>query len=324
MFKLLTSSDGLNFEEAACWRAPSQADASFTESVMFKEPADAKALAIVMQSPQEWGYFGISDVALIVEPYAFMLVVGAATPLGELCLVSRGTGVRPEPCLEAIAAGDGREVFSLSEDGHIRNAAVGGCLAVADGDALRGGSVNFEDCNAASEAGDGRSAWQRSPSGQLTMPHMGNNCLDLSGPAAQVRDCLEAEESGSGADKFSFIAVPAFDKSASAHARDTAALMKAAVARQAALLARLQRAVAALGACKLVAPIVAPGAQTPPSLAIRNPSAVGSVEEGLEVPLQAVAQIYGALGADMAGARMVVSETGRALASLRDASARAA
>ena len=37
--------------------------------------------------------------------------------MGEQCLTNAGAlGVIPEPCLEAIAAGDGREVMKFDED----------------------------------------------------------------------------------------------------------------------------------------------------------------------------------------------------------------
>ena len=75
---------------------------------------------------------------------------------GEQCLVTGASGVTLEPCLEAIAAGDGREVLqfdkervrsSLSQvlasclhgpmqhqDGQITSMADGSCVVLADGD----------------------------------------------------------------------------------------------------------------------------------------------------------------------------------------------
>ena len=80
---------------------------------------------------------------------------GITSPSGEQCLVTGVSGVHLEPCLESIAAGDGREVLQQDEaifrtktmpvtcvlfgklfcqGGRIVNLADGTCLALADGD----------------------------------------------------------------------------------------------------------------------------------------------------------------------------------------------
>ena len=45
-----------------------------------------------------------------------VLCSGITSGDGELCLVSGAAGVSLEPCLLAIAAGDGREVMELDKD----------------------------------------------------------------------------------------------------------------------------------------------------------------------------------------------------------------
>ena len=51
-------------------------------------------------------------------------------------MVVGGSGdLTAEPCLDAIAAGDGREIFVLDNDGHITNLAAERCVTLADGDA---------------------------------------------------------------------------------------------------------------------------------------------------------------------------------------------
>jgi len=72
--KILTSSDGANFEEAKCWQSSTRAEVAFEESFMFDAPRNVKAVAITMRSPQSWGYFGINSAALVAEPGPFMLV----------------------------------------------------------------------------------------------------------------------------------------------------------------------------------------------------------------------------------------------------------
>lgn len=325
-FKLLTSADGTNFQEAACWRGPSQAEASFAESVMFPEAVSASAVAIVMQSPQPWGYFGINDVSLAVEPYALMLVVGAPSPAGELCLVSHGAAARAEPCLDAVAAGDGREIFSFAGDGQVRNAAAGGCLAARGGDqdgAPGDGSVAFEKCADPRDAGDGRFVWEADQSGELRTLRMGSNrCLRISGTDARVLDCADAEGADGGVGEFSFVAVPSFDRAVASHARDVAALLEAAVHRQASLLAKLQAAVASSRSCNFAAGSDASQAGGLP--AVSRELAAAAPSAAAEAPLQAVARMYSALGVDVARLRVVISETKRAIALAQAGFSRAA
>merc|ERR1711970_1249355 len=103
--KILTSSDGANFEEAKCWQSSTRGEVAFEESFMFDAPRSVKAVSVTMRSPQSWGYFGINSAALIAEPGPFMLVSGITSTDGEQCLVAGASGIPLEPCLEAIAAG---------------------------------------------------------------------------------------------------------------------------------------------------------------------------------------------------------------------------
>ena len=46
-----------------------------------------------------------------------LVASGITSAVGEQCLTNAGTlGVLPEPCLEAIAAGDGREIMKFDAD----------------------------------------------------------------------------------------------------------------------------------------------------------------------------------------------------------------
>ena len=130
------SADGANFEEAVCWRQRTRADAAFEETFMFSAPYTVKAVTVVMRSPSSWQYFGISDAVLLATPGPVMLVSGVTATGGEQCVVVGGRGdLTVEPCLDAIAAGDGREVFVLGDDGLIANLAAQRCVTLADGDA---------------------------------------------------------------------------------------------------------------------------------------------------------------------------------------------
>ena len=311
-FKLLASSDGSNFVEATDWQAPAQAEASFAEVVMLRAPTAVKAVAVAMRSPQPWQYFGISDAAVLAEPAAFMLVGGVSAPAGETCLAARGDTARPEGCLSVIAAGDGREVFTMVPGGQIRSSATGLCLALASGDAARGGRVSMENCRAALDAEDGRSMWRVTAAGQLQLQQLGNLCLDMVASRARVGDCQDDIGPGGARGSVAVVAVPDFDSAASAIARDGAVLLNAALARQRGLLVQLQRAMASLRACKptLESKAASQGdAARAVSFAALGGRGEGQRAVGGEQSAQAVAEIYAALGADMGGLAEVVAQT---------------
>ena len=95
--KILTSSDGANFDEVQFWQSSARAEVAFEETLMFPTPQSVKAVTIAMRSPQSWGYFGINSVALLAEPGPFMLVRYAheslvqvvLTVLCKLCFITK-------------------------------------------------------------------------------------------------------------------------------------------------------------------------------------------------------------------------------------------
>ena len=132
-----------------------------------------------------------------------------------------------ESCLEAIAAGDGREIMQFDEDPQIQSFALKFVLRVflvpgwADCECKRwillnayrwrhvswqlfnsqhvvflhccffstaGGSLNMQACSAAPEGSDGRTVFAAQANGQLKMPKMGNYCLTMLGDAAAKAD----------------------------------------------------------------------------------------------------------------------------------------
>lgn len=192
--KILTSSDGANFEEAKCWQSSTRTEVAFEESFMFDAPRHVKAVAITMRSPQSWGYFGINSAALVVEPGPFMLVSGITSLDGEQCLVTGASGITLEPCLEAVAAGDGREVMQFDKDGQIMSMVDGSCLVLADGDTSGGGAFATEACSASAESGDGRTVFSSTPGGQLKMPRLGNYCVTMAGEGAASSDIAQASD----------------------------------------------------------------------------------------------------------------------------------
>jgi len=149
---------------------------------MFEMPVNVKAVSIMMRSPLSWGYYGINSAVLISEPGPVMLVSGVTSPSGEQCVVTNeDDSVSVVSCLSGIASGDGREVFSLDDDGQIKSVARDKCITLADGDTTSGGKFILKPCARATESGDGRSVFSLSANGQLKMPRMGNFCVTFMG-----------------------------------------------------------------------------------------------------------------------------------------------
>jgi len=192
--KVLTSSDGANFEEAKCWQSSVRTEVAYEESFMFDIPRNIKAVTIVMRSTQAWGYYGINSAAIISEPGPFMMVSGITSAAGEQCLVVGASGVNLEPCLEAIAAGDGREVLQLDKEGELMSMADSSCVALADADASGGGALALEPCSASAESGDGRTIFAMTANSQLKMPRMGNYCVTVAGDGASDADAAQGAD----------------------------------------------------------------------------------------------------------------------------------
>ena len=302
-FKLLTSEDGGNFEEAACWQKPSSPDASLVETILFDTPQKAKALSIAMRGPMPWKYFGINDVTLIVEPYSFMLISGAPSSLGELCLVSRGSELGLEPCLKAIASGDGREVFKFNDVNQIVDAGAK-CITLTNGDVSMGGKLALEKCSTAAEADDGRSSWAMTDAGQLKLNKLGNYCLDGS---SQVQAC------DGGADHFTLTAVPDFDISVSAASKSSASLLKAAAGRQSSLLTKLQEATALLQTCTLPAVITTNHTTALVALPKLGSKRVMVATRAIDTAMAAIEQIYAAEDLDIKSVQQLIVDTVEAM-----------
>ena len=229
--KVLTSADGGNFEEAAAWRRIARAEPSFEETVMFARPVAAKAVMVLMRGPKPWGYFGLAHAAALSGSASFMLVSGAPSR-EEQCAVAGPKGLRAEACLGVMVAGEGKEIFSLSEDGQLKTQS-GQCLG------LRSGGLVFRTCAA------GQGAWEVTADGQVKQ---GGVCLMLSGERVEAVDCGEAAALGS--DKFFQVAVTAQDPAAVVAVQSMGSLLKASVERQRKLMARLQALLPRLASCK--------------------------------------------------------------------------
>jgi len=298
-YKILTSADGGNFEEAACWRAPTRTEVSYEESVMFDTARNAKSVIIAMRSPMAWSYFGINSVALIVEPYPFVLVSPASSTTGEMCVVARGGGLATAPCLDALARGDGRELFQFEGD-HIMHIASEECVTLENGDSVDGGKLGLATC---ADASDGRSSFEITTDGQLKMKHMGGLCAQVTTARAWVQDCSE------GGDKYSMVAVPEFDPSAAAIAASAAALLNSAARRQRSLLAKLQAALPTLETCKLPASLARNFSRTKQPMSLLAASRVAGAEVASDPALVAISQVYPMHDVDVAGLKTLIADS---------------
>ena len=267
--KVLTTLDGGNFEEAAGWRQIARSEPSFEETIMFAAPVAAKAVKVLMRGAKPWGYFGLSAAAGVSAPYSFMLVSGSPA-VREQCVVSSGHSLAAEPCLDAIVAGDGRDVFTFTKEGSLQTAS-GYCVRLA------GDKLGFEKCD--SNTG----VWEVSADGQVKQ---GNMCLAVDGSAVHAVDCDEAASLGTS--NFFQVAVPAYDPKAVVAVRTLGELLRGSVARQGKLLKELQALLPKLATCKAKIslaslPSRAPGLQAAGiiSLASRNALSSHADEESL-------------------------------------------
>ena len=80
---------------------------------------------------------GVYTVASVDESKATFMIMAGITSGSEMCLVAEGgaTGVDGasvmlEPCLESLAAGDGRELWKFSSGGAIQSSEGNKCLKV--------------------------------------------------------------------------------------------------------------------------------------------------------------------------------------------------
>jgi len=101
----------------------------------------------------------------------FMLLAGISAP-SEMCMTAKDGNVGLEPCLGAIAAGDGRELWTFQAGGQLLHVASKKCAGVDK--ATAGGDVVITPC-------DGADAWELAANGQIMI---GSQCLSQDGSAA--------------------------------------------------------------------------------------------------------------------------------------------
>ena len=301
-YKVLVSSDGGNFEEAACWRSSSRSEVSYEETILFKNVQSAKAVAVVMKGPMPWGYFGLNDVSLLTTgEEAFMIVKSSSARDLEECVTASGRGVSAQACSDAVAAGDGRDVFKF-QDGNLIHSGSGLCVAFAGG---VGDRVNLQDCDVVKRVDDGRASWQLTADGQLKLTRTGNYCLSVSSEQAAVSDC------GHTLQKFAFVVVPEMPLSVVALAQDQASLLAATAARQRRALSELQAQISGLGACKFAANSFV--AQRNFTNRTAGRYFAQPVSGRVDAAVDAIGRIYAGLGLDMESLKQLIGESSNVL-----------
>ena len=212
--KVLTSADGGNFQESVGWSQLSRSEPSFEDTVLFPEPVAAKAVKVLMRGTKPWGYFGLSNAVAISGPSAYMLVSGAPAAQ-EQCLVAAGGGVDAKPCVDAIVAGTGAEIFSSNVEGQLQ-VLGGSCLGVV------AGKVSLVECQ------DAQGSWVVSPGGQVKQ---GNTCLVVAQSKVAAADSMMPRAR----------VAPEHDPAAVLAVQEVGALLRASVERQRSLVGSLQR-----------------------------------------------------------------------------------
>jgi len=111
----------------------------------------------------------------------------------ELCLTVEngmvdveGAEVSLMPCVSAIAAGDGRELFSLQPNGQLLSVLGKLCVGLAENEVSSGGRLVLMKCDAAAKASDGRSNFELLGNGQIKLGRDGQYCLSQRGTGAGV------------------------------------------------------------------------------------------------------------------------------------------
>jgi len=129
---------------------------------------------------------------------AFMLVAGVSSA-EEMCLRENAGKIGLEACSAGVAAGDGRELWSLLGGGQLMNVVSKTCASAAVGAT----TVSMSDCG-------GASTWELLANGQA---RVGEKCLSLSGEGAGTENAAShaAAEATSSANSASHAAAAAVD-----------------------------------------------------------------------------------------------------------------
>ena len=130
------------------------------------------------------GITAAQEYCLSVEngQFSFLFMLHCMDPCGSAGkTLTEGAAVVLESCVAAIAAGDGRELFTLQPSGHIVNVAGDKCLGVRGDVVAEGDEVGLRAC-------DGALKWEALGNGQLKVNTPEDLCLAQVGLAPGIVD----------------------------------------------------------------------------------------------------------------------------------------
>jgi len=114
-----------------------------------------------------------------LQQNSVIMLTAGVSGANEMCLSVRGADVALEPCMNAIAAGDGREIWAFQSGGQLLNVASNKCLGSESLSANN--NIEMVDCSVAAKV-------ELRPNGQLKI---GSVCLSQSGSAVGQMNIAE-------------------------------------------------------------------------------------------------------------------------------------
>lgn len=111
---------------------------SYAENINFDDPQLFQGVRLLMKDPVNY-FYGIYRVFVWVKQWTVMLISGSDAD-GDLCLVTKNgkyennQDIMAQPCVDAIAASDYREIFQMQVNGQLTSFEGGKCVENRSGD----------------------------------------------------------------------------------------------------------------------------------------------------------------------------------------------
>ncbi|SBT43802.1 LCCL domain-containing protein [Plasmodium ovale wallikeri] len=181
LVNISVSADGENYKNVIPYKKISGNESSFDEIYFFKKLEEVISIRIGLKNAIH-KYFGIREVKIIGGGNPYFLLLSGITSEHEMCLqVEEGlinndnTSVILDSCINALASGDGRELWKTNSNNQIISAFSDPpkCLAVINLDNLENNKVVLYDCLRALEDGDGKSNWVFESNSQIRLQRNG-------------------------------------------------------------------------------------------------------------------------------------------------------